>query len=84
MTITLKPEQEQIVRDLMDAAGYANPEDAIETAFEMLRDQREWLAANLPAIDAKIQQGMAELDRGDGIPEDQLDAHLARLKALTE
>ena len=33
------------------------------------------------AIDARIRQGIAELDRGEGIPEDQLDAHLARLKA---
>jgi hypothetical protein len=29
---------------------------------------------------AKIQRGIKQLDRGEGIPEDQLDAHLSRLK----
>jgi hypothetical protein len=29
---------------------------------------------------AKIQRGIEQLDRGEGIPEDQLDAHLSRLK----
>ena len=38
----------------------------------------------LDAIDARIQQGIAELDRGEGIPEDQLDAHLNKLKAEPE
>ena len=31
-------------------------------------------------IAAKIQRGIEELDRGEGIPEDQLDAYLAKLK----
>jgi len=33
------------------------------------------------AVDARIRQGIAELDRGEGIPEGKLDAQLARLKA---
>ena len=33
------------------------------------------------SIDAKIRSGIAELERGEGIPEDELDAHLQRLKA---
>jgi hypothetical protein len=35
-------------------------------------------------VDAKIREGIAELDRGEGIPEGELDAHLARLKAEPE
>ena len=30
---------------------------------------------------AKIERGLAELDRGEGIPDDSLDAHLKELKA---
>ena len=84
MTITLRPEQEQFVRDLLRSGGYENAEDAIDSALEMLRSQNEWLLANRSAIAARIRQGIAELDRGEGIPEGELDAHLARLKAEPE
>jgi hypothetical protein len=32
-------------------------------------------------VNAKIKTGIDQLDRGEGIPEDQLDAHLAKLKS---
>jgi hypothetical protein len=32
----------------------------------------------------QIRRGIAQLDRGEGIPEDQLDAYLAKLKAQPE
>jgi Arc/MetJ-type ribon-helix-helix transcriptional regulator len=83
MTITLRPEQEQLVRDLLRSRCYENAEDAIDSALEMLRSQNEWLLTNRSAIDARIRQGIAELDRGEGIPEGGLDAYLARLKALS-
>lgn len=84
MAITLRPEQEQLVRDLLRSGGYENAEDAIDSALEMLRSQNEWLVANRSAVDARIRQGIAELDRGEGIPEGELDTHLARLKAEPE
>ena len=72
------------MRDLLRSGGYENAEDAIDSALEMLRSQNEWLLANRGAVDARIQQGIAELDRGEGIPEGDLDVHLARLKAEPE
>ena len=39
---------------------------------------------NKEAINVKVRRGIEQLDRGEGIPEDQLDAHLARLKAQPE
>ena len=47
----------------------------------MLHERDEWLIAKCQAIEQQIQTGLAELDRGDGIPEDELDAYLIRLKA---
>ena len=32
------------------------------------------------AINAKIRRGVEQLDRGEGIPEDELDAYLTKLK----
>ena len=84
MTITLRPEQEELVREIIETGAFQNAEEAVGSALEMLRSQDEWLLANREAIDARIRQGIAELDRGEGIPEDQLDAYLARLKAEPE
>jgi hypothetical protein len=44
-------------------------------------EQDRWLLENRDAINAKIRRGVDQLDRGEGIPEDQLDACLAKLKA---
>jgi hypothetical protein len=46
--------------------------------------QDRWLLENRVEINAKIRRGIAQLDRGEGIPEDQLDAYLANLKAKSE
>ena len=35
-------------------------------------------------VNEAIQIGIEQLDRGEGIPEDQLDAYLAKLKALDQ
>jgi Arc/MetJ-type ribon-helix-helix transcriptional regulator len=84
MAITLRPDHEQRFLDAVKAGGFESADDAMDTALEMLRSQNEWLLENRAAIDAKIQHGIAELDRGEGIPEDELDAHLNRLKAERE
>ncbi len=50
------------------------------SALEVLHEQDEWLLVQRQTIDAKIHRGIAELERGEGIPEDELYAHLERLK----
>jgi hypothetical protein len=50
----------------------------------VLREQDEWLRANRGEIDAKICKGIEELERGEGVPENDLDAYLTWLKAQPE
>lgn len=45
------------------------------------QEQDRWLLENREAINTKIRRGIDQLDRGEGIPEDRLDAYLADLKA---
>ena len=52
--------------------------------LETQEEQDRWLAENREAINAKIRRGIEQLDRSEGIPEDQLDPHLAKLKAEPE
>jgi predicted transcriptional regulator len=68
----------------IQATGSGSAEEALLRLVETQEEQDRWLLANRDAIDAKIRRGLAELDRGEGIPEDQLDAYLAERKARPE
>jgi len=84
MAIQLNSEQEHRVAEALRSGAYSSSQDVIDRALEVLHEQDEWLTANRQANDAKIRTGIAELERGEGIPEDELDAYLARLKAQPE
>jgi hypothetical protein len=66
------------------ATGAASVEEVLLRLLETQEEQDRWLAENREAINAKIGRGIQQLDRGEGIPEDRLDAHLAELKAKPE
>jgi len=50
---------------------------------ETQEEQDRWLLENRATVNAKIRTGIDQLNRGEGIPDDQLDAHLAKLKSQT-
>jgi hypothetical protein len=75
--------QARIQRQLQ-ATGAASVEEVLLRLLETQEEQDRWLAANREAIDAKIRRGIGQLDRGEGIPQDRLDAHLSKLKAKPE
>jgi hypothetical protein len=65
----------------VEATGAGSVEEAVLRLLETQEEQDRWLAENCAAINTKIRRGLNQLDRGEGIPEHQLDAHLANLKA---
>jgi hypothetical protein len=69
------------IQKQIEATDSANVEEVLTRLLETQEEQDRWLLENREAIDAKIRRGIEQLDRGEGIPEDQLDAHLAKLKA---
>jgi hypothetical protein len=50
-------------------------------ALEIQREREAWLQENKVAIGAKIERGLTQLDRGEGIPGDELRTRLAADKA---
>lgn len=75
--------QARIQRQL-EVTGSRSVEELLALLLETQEEQDRWLLENREDIDAKIRRGIAQLDRGEGIPEDQLDAHLKSLKAQSE
>lgn len=59
------------VAEALRSGAYQGPDEVIDRALDILRERDEWLAANRQEIGAKIDRGLQELDRGEGIPEDE-------------
>lgn len=66
------------------ATGSASAEEALLHLLETQEEQDRWLMGNRDAINVKIRRGIAQLDRGEGIPEDELDAYLTAQKTKPE
>jgi Arc/MetJ-type ribon-helix-helix transcriptional regulator len=81
MNIDLRPEHQQLIAKALDSGEFRSPQEVIEHALELYESQEKWLLENRDAIDEKILRGIEQLDRGEGVPEKELDAHLDRLKA---
>ncbi len=77
-------ELEARIQKQLEATGSGSVEEVLLHLLETQEEQDRWLAENREVIHVKIRCGIEQLDRGQGIPEDQLDDYLARLKAKPE
>lgn len=71
------------IQKQLQTTGSGSVEEVLLRLLETQEEQDRWLLENRETIDAKIKRGIEQLDRGEGIPEDQLDARLAKLKSQT-
>jgi antitoxin ParD1/3/4 len=76
-----RPELEALIKKRLQSGVFDSVEDVIFRALEAQDEQEEWLQDNKEAIHEKIELAMAQLDRGEGIPGDQLRARLETRKA---
>jgi len=75
------PALEARMQRQIQATGATSAEDALLRLLETQEEQDRWLLENKEHVLGKIRRGIDQLDRGEGIPEDRLDAYLAELKA---
>jgi hypothetical protein len=71
------------IQKQLQATGSGSVEEVLLRLLETQEEQDRWLLENQETIVAKIRSGIEQLDHGEGIPEDQLDAHMAKLKNQT-
>ena len=70
MTIQLTPELEQLIQKDIERGGYQSIEQFVERAIQLLHDEEHLLHENKEAIHDAIGEGLAQLDRGEGVPGD--------------
>ena len=78
------PDLEARIQRQIQTTGSGSVEEALLRLLETQEEQDRWLLENREAINSKIRRGIEQLDRGEGIPEDQLDAYLDNLKSHPE
>ena len=71
------------IQKQLQATGSGSVEEVLLRLLETQEEQDRWLLENRETINARIRRGIEQLDRGEGIPEDRLDAYLANLKSRT-
>ena len=85
MTIEIRdPALKARIQKQLKSTGSRSVEEVLQHLLETQEEQDRWLSENREAITAKIRRGIQQLDRGEGIPDNQLEAHLAKLKAKVE
>jgi len=85
MTIQIRDAAlEARLKKQIEVTGSSSVEELLLRLLESQEEQDRWLLENKEAVNTKIQRGLDQLERGEGIPEDRLDAYLSNLKAKPE
>ena len=80
MTVELRPELENLVKQDIRAGVCSSVEEYVEKAVMLLHNQETWLATHRQEIAAQIEAGWQAAERGDVIDADQLRIELQRRK----
>jgi predicted transcriptional regulator len=68
----------------MEVSRSSSAEEVLLRLLQTQEEQDRWLQLKRDFINDEIQRGIEQLDRGECVPESELDAYLAKLKASGE
>jgi antitoxin ParD1/3/4 len=79
--ISLTPEQDAFVEQVVEAGEYQNASEAIRDALRVLQQRRKEDSLRLKALRAQIKVGIDAIDRGDfaEVDDPDLEGYLERL-----
>jgi Arc/MetJ-type ribon-helix-helix transcriptional regulator len=86
MALTLDPATEQRIQQELERGLYSDPAELINHALDALQNFRNpdqtWTDEDRAALDQQLDEAIAQIQRGEGIPGDQVrDVLAARLAA---
>lgn len=67
MNVSLTPELEKLVADKVGTGRYNSASEVVREALRLLEEQDQLRAIRLEETRKKIAEGLAALDRGEGI-----------------
>ena len=72
MNVILPPDLQQFVTDQIASGEFDNPGEVICKGLALLREHRGLEEQQLESLCAKIREGLEQLQRGEGIPGEQV------------
>jgi antitoxin ParD1/3/4 len=82
MNISLTPELEQMVNNKVKSGRYASASEVIREGLRLLEEQEQFKQQRLAEVRGKIDRGIEQLDRGEGIPGNEARARLRRTRSV--
>ena len=67
MTINLTPEDENLVQKRLRTGVFSSAEEVIHRALEAQEAEEDWLQQNRASVNEKIERGLAQFERGEGL-----------------
>jgi antitoxin ParD1/3/4 len=80
MNVSLTPELEELIARKVQSGRYTSASEVIREALRLLEEQDGLRQKRLEAIRREIDEGLAQLDGGEGIPGGKVRALLRRNK----
>jgi antitoxin ParD1/3/4 len=78
MNISLTPELERLVDEKVKSGRYASASEVIREGLRLLEEQEEIKHQRLAEIRQKIDRGLDQLDRGQGISSREARSRIRR------
>jgi antitoxin ParD1/3/4 len=72
MNVSLTPELERYISELVEAGRYRSASEVVRAAVRTLQDQEEERRVKLKALRQSIDRGLKELDSGERVPADEV------------
>ena len=69
MNVSLTPELEKLIYEKVRSGLYNSASEVIREALRLLHERDQVRQQELEALRAKINRGLEQLNRGEGIPE---------------
>jgi antitoxin ParD1/3/4 len=82
MNISLTPELEQMVSDKVKSGRYASASEVIREGLRLLEEREQLKQQRLAEVRRKIDRGLEQLDRGEGIAGAEARMRLRRARSV--
>jgi len=81
MTVTIRPDDEQLIAEVIRTGACQNADEVIALALEVLRSDEEWLDESRSAIGEKIDRAFEQFERGQFFSAEASKADMEARKA---
>jgi antitoxin ParD1/3/4 len=84
MNVSVTPEFERFISALVDSGRFRSASEVVRAALRLLQEREEERGARLEALRRGVAEGLAELERGEGLPADEVFEEILKALRRTE